>query len=357
MIHTSELGSALRYRYKSLVSVFLLITCASWWLFASHAARGGAHGPAAAAMQPEQTQQPAGPAPPTPDVSTLTSPGLSASPAVPDVRRDRSVSAARNPALIKQRQTSLWAAIERRNAIEARLAELAAPAAPIVRQAPSIASVSPELRAATARVAAAKTNLTELQTRYTDAYPDVVQAKDELTEAEQAMYAARHLASSAPAKAHLVAPSPPSAQVEAERTTLRGELTDLAATIPDLKAQLEAASALPRRVPVGAAARSEGYWPLVLPQAATQPSPSVAPSLAPPATSVAASETTQAAPLQLLSAHSLLFLPQSMLLGFLASAILLAVLESLDGTIKGPESLRKALPAEARQLSLRSMRA
>lgn len=356
MMHTAELGSALRYRYKSVVSVFLLVTCTCWWLFANHAAQRTVHNPAAfiqaaTATTSVQTQQLTAPTVSEALTSAITPLVPSAA---PEVLRQPAYTATRNPAQVKQLQASLWSAIERKNSIESRLAELAIPAAPIVRVAPAIASVSPEVRAATARVAAAKTNLTELQTRYTDAYPDVVQAKDELTEAEQALYAARHLASSAPVKARQVVPTPSSPQVEAERATLRSELAGLADTIPDLKSQLEAASALPRRPAAPVATREPGYWPLVLPHSEIVPAPS---SAAPSTTATLTSPPASATPTSVLSAHSLLFLPQSLLLGLIASGILFAVLESLDGTVKGPESLREALPAEARQLSLRSMRA
>ena len=357
MMQASQLGGALRYRYKSVATVFLLVTCACWWLFASHAVQRSAPGPVPSVNQP--VQQPS--APGLPQSSALSPPapasGLLTGSAGPDIRptRPHAPVVTRNDAQIKQLQTMLWSAMDRRNAVESRLAELNMPAAPIVRQPAAIASVSPEVRAAAARVATAHATLTELQTRYTDAYPDVLQAKDELAEAEQALYSARHLASSVPVKARVVAPSPPSAQVEAERTALRAELAELSPTIPDLKAQLDAASALPRHAPTAAPATHDGgYWPLVLPQPTVAEAPPVAPATPTPAIIGLPQPVSSTS---LLSAHSLIFLPQSMLLGFFASCILLMVLESLDHTIKGPESLRQALPAEARQISLRSMRA
>ena len=359
MIHTSELGSALRYRYKSMVSVFLLVTCACWWLFATHANHGST--PTQVAPMNQLAQQPLAPAVSETPADTLPpasvrrnqSAGLDA-----PLARPHAVVATRNDAQVKQLQTSLWSAIDRQNSIESRLAELSIPAAPIVRQPAAITSVNPELRAATARVAAANSTLAELQTRYTDVYPDVVQAKDELAEAERALYSARHLASSSPVKARVVAPTPPSPQVEAERTALRTELAELLATITDLKSQLGAASALPRHRPnVLPAAHDDTYWPLVLPHSAGEATSAPQP-IAPVAVPTVTGSLPQAAvPNPLLSARSFLFLPQSMLLGFLASGILFALLESLDHTIKGPESLREALPAEARQISLRSMRA
>lgn len=355
MMHVSQLGSGLRYRYRSLTTVFLLVTCTCWWLFASHAVRGST--PYRRPSVSQLVQQPSAPARPLASALIPPASRLPTASAGPDIRSTRShaPAATRNDAKVKQLQAALWSAMDRQNAIESRLAELNMPAAPIVRQPASIASPSPELRAATARVAAARSTLTELQTRYTDAYPDVVQAKDELTEAERALYSARHLASSVPVRPRLVAPTPPSAQVEAERTALRVELAQVAPTIPDLKAQLDAASALPRRVPtLVPATHDSGYWPLVLPQPAVAKAPPVA--LATPiAASIALPQPSP--PMRLLSAHSVLFLPQSMLLGILTSCMLFVVLESLDHTVKGPESLRQALPPEARQISLRSMRA
>ncbi len=356
MTHTSELGSALRYRYKSLTAVFLVATCASFWLFAAHASNTNAAGPshtdAASVAQLAPPPQPAIPPQATADAAPTPSPSPLVLPA-PDVHTSRATVAIRNPDQVKQLQQSLWSAIDRKNIIESRLAELSIPAAPIVRQPAPIATVSPELRAATARVATAKSALAELQTRYTDAYPDVIQTKDELAEAERAFYAARRLPVPAPARPHLAAPSTPSPQVAAERTALRTELEQLASTIPDLQSQLDLASSLPRHAPTPPAppATHDTYWPLVLPHPNVQ-------SVQPPATAApSAAPNPDTPPAPILSARSLLFLPQSMLLGLVAAAMLFVLLESLDRTIKGPDSLKHALPADARQISLRSMRA
>ncbi len=355
MMHRSELAPALRYRWKVLLATFLLGTGISSWLLTERAVHASAAvGERVAPAASLSLTRPTSPAP----LAAIIGPGDVAATherTSPGARPSRPANGFRNGAEISRLQKALWSALDRKDALTARLAALSLPATPPVQVVPQpVAVVNPEVRAATAQVAAARTNLAELRTRYTDAHPDVAKAMDELGEAERRLGAVRR-ANPPAAPIERVAPRPAEdPETAAERTASREELASLEESIPGLQSQLDAAMVEAHR-PSNATARQqpEPYWPLVLPHTgAAEPIRDTTP--AQPVTFEP--QQAQDTGVRRVLRRSVDFLLPGALAGLLLTLAVFALLESLDTTVKGPTSLRHALPHMTRQVSCGTMR-